>query len=178
MGAGSGLEIWLASGRARSDLRSVKCGVCGAARRLRERGARLRGLNPKRSRLAGARRLRNLSDGSGERPGDLAGIWACEIRFGICKVRRVRESKAAAGARRAPAAWTPSSPASPARVGCKTGTASVCASVCAGSLLEQPEEPDRTPKKPTNALEVPIAARRDEQHRCKQRKSAAEVVDG
>ena len=38
---------------------------------------------------------------SGERPGNLAGIWACEIRFGICKVRRVRGSKAAAGARRA-----------------------------------------------------------------------------
>ena len=61
-------EIWLASGRARSDLRSVKCGVCVRARRLRERGARLLSLEPKRSRLAGARRLQNLSDGSGERP--------------------------------------------------------------------------------------------------------------
>ena len=49
-----------------------------------------------------ARRLQNLS-GGGERPGNLAGIWACGIRFDIFKVRRVRESKAAAGARRAPA---------------------------------------------------------------------------
>ena len=74
-GAGSGVEIWLASGRARSDSGSVKCGVCGRARRLRERGACLLDLEPKRSRLAAARRLQNLSGGE-ERPGNLAGIWA------------------------------------------------------------------------------------------------------